>query len=112
MRALFFSPITWDQHLVWMIPAALVVVAAAARVRGSLTAAGYVMLALYIVLTMVLNYEVVGRANWEALKSFHHLGIAMLMLFGLLLASAGPRTRIQSPLGQTNPGTPGMAGGS
>jgi hypothetical protein len=112
MLALFFSPITWDQHLVWMIPAALVVVAAAARVRGSLTAAGYVMLALYIVLTMVLNYEVVGRANWEALKSFHHLGIAMLMLFGLLLASAGPRTRIQSPLGQTNPGTPGMAGGS
>ena len=30
MLALFLSPITWDQHLVWMIPAAYVVVAAAA----------------------------------------------------------------------------------
>jgi len=36
----------------------------------------------------------------------------MLMLFGLLLASAGSRNRIQSPLGQTNAGTSGMAVGS
>jgi hypothetical protein len=89
MLALFFSPITWDQHLVWMIPAAFIVVAAAAQASGGLSRAGYAVLAAYIVLTMVLNYEVVGRANWEALKSYHHLGIAMLMLFGLLLASAG-----------------------
>ena len=47
------------------------------------------MLAVYIVLTMVLNYEVVGSARWEALKSFHHLGIAMLILYGLLLSSRG-----------------------
>jgi hypothetical protein len=109
MLALFFSPITWDQHLVWMIPAAFIVVAAAAQASGGLSRAGYAVLVAYIVLTMVLNYEVVGRANWEALKSFHHLGIAMLMLFGLLLASAGPRNRLQSPLGQTNVGPPGMA---
>jgi hypothetical protein len=72
-----------------MIPAAFIVVAAAAQASGGLSRAGYAVLAAYIVLTMVLNYEVVGRANWEALKSYHHLGIAMLMLFGLLLASAG-----------------------
>lgn len=40
MLALFLSPITWDQHLVWMIPAAVVVVAAAARLSGSLGRAG------------------------------------------------------------------------
>jgi len=29
----------------------------------------------------------VGSARWEALKSYHHLGIAMLILYGLLLSS-------------------------
>ncbi len=89
MLALFLSPITWDQHLVWMIPAAVVVVAAATKLSGSLGRTGYAMLGIYIVLTMVLNYEVVGSARWETLKSFHHLGIAMLILYGLLLSSGG-----------------------
>lgn len=89
LLALFFSPITWDQHLVWMIPAAVVVVSAAARLNGELTRTGYIMLAVYVVLTMVLNYEVVGSSRWEALKSYHHLGIAMLILYGLLLSSRG-----------------------
>lgn len=87
MLALFFSPITWDQHLVWMVPAACVVVAAAIQVQGTLSRAGYVMLGAYVVLTMLLNYEVVGSARWEALKSYHHLGIAMLILYGLLLST-------------------------
>ena len=87
MLALFLSPITWDQHLVWMIPAAFIVVAAAMRVSGELSRAGYVALGVYVVLTMLLNYEVVGSARWEALKSYHHLGIAMLVLYGLLLSS-------------------------
>jgi alpha-1,2-mannosyltransferase len=85
--ALLFSPITWDQHLVWMIPAACVVAAAAAQMSGALSRAGYVMLAVYVILTIVLNYEVVGSARWEALKSFHHLGVALLILYGLLLSS-------------------------
>ncbi|MGE3557802.1 MAG: glycosyltransferase 87 family protein [Nitrospira sp.] len=87
MLALLFSPITWDQHLVWMIPAGCVVVAAAAQLSSGLSRAGYLMLAIYIVLTMVLNYEVVGSARWEALKSFHHLGIALLILYALLLST-------------------------
>ena len=108
--ALLFSPITWDQHLVWMIPAALVVVAAAARMSGRLTGAGYAVLTAYIVLTMVLNYEVVGSAKWEALKSYHHLGIALLILLGLLLTSAGSRNKLQSPCMKTNPGSSIIAG--
>lgn len=55
------------------------------------------MLGIYIVLTMVLNYEVVGSARWEALKSFHHLGIAMLILYGLLLYSRGEWHRLALP---------------
>ena len=111
MLALFFSPITWDQHLVWMIPAAMVVVAAAARVSGSLGRTGYAMLALYIILTIVLNYEVVGRANWEALKSFHHLGIAMLILYGLLLRSNGTVQQHQPLIGKRQPGTSSLVSG-
>lgn len=87
LLALFLSPITWDQHLVWMIPAACIVVAAATKMSGALSRTGYTMLAVYVVLTMVLNYEVVGRVRWEALKSYHHLGIAMLILYGLLLGT-------------------------
>ncbi|MBX3300890.1 MAG: DUF2029 domain-containing protein [Nitrospira sp.] len=90
--ALLFSPITWDQHLVWAIPAACVVVAAATQMRGELSRAGYVMLAVYVVLTMVLNYEVVGSARWEALKSYHHLGIAILILYMLLLSTKRGRS--------------------
>lgn len=89
--ALLFSPITWDQHLVWMIPAACVVVAAAAQLDGGLSRTGYLLLTVYIVLTMVLNYEVVGSARWEALKSFHHLGIALLILYALLLSTKRER---------------------
>lgn len=102
--ALLFSPITWDQHLVWMIPAACVVVAAAARLSGALTRTGYIMLAVYVVLTMVLNYEVVGSAKWEALKSYHHLGIAMLILYALFLSSRGTGSDLGSRLGKMPPG--------
>jgi hypothetical protein len=112
MLALFLSPITWDQHLVWMIPAAYVVVAAAAKMSGGLSRIGYVMLAVYVVLTMVLNYEVVGSARWEALKSYHHLGIAMLILYGLLLSTkrnwSAPNPQPEKILS----GFPRMAGGT
>ncbi|MBH0202548.1 MAG: DUF2029 domain-containing protein [Nitrospira sp.] len=101
MLALLFSPITWDQHLVWMIPAAVTVVAAAARLTGALSRTGYVMLVVYIMLTMVLNYEVVGSAKWEMLKSYHHLGIAMLILYGLLLTSRGGSTFFNPHPGKT-----------
>lgn len=108
MLALLFSPITWDQHLVWMIPAAFIVVAAAARMSGGLSRTGYVMLAVYIVLTMVLNYEVVGSARWEALKSYHHLGIAMLILFGLLLRSNQSDDGLQPTFGKRHSESSGM----
>lgn len=97
LLALFLSPITWDQHLVWMIPAACIVVAAATQMTGALGRTGYAMLAVYIVLTMVLNYEVVGRVRWEALKSYHHLGFAMLILYGLLLSRKRDRTVSDQP---------------
>ena len=111
LLALLFSPITWDQHLVWMIPAAYVVVSAAARLNGELPRTGYIMLALYVVLTMVLNYEVVGSARWEALKSYHHLGIAMLILYGLLLSTKRSWSTPNPHPEKILSGFPRMAGG-
>jgi alpha-1,2-mannosyltransferase len=100
--ALLLSPITWDQHLVWLMPAAFIVVAAA-RTNGGLSYAGNVMLGVYVLLTMILNYEVLGRVRWEVLKSYHHLGIAMLILFGLLLKSNGSSSDLQPSLGNMHP---------
>jgi hypothetical protein len=100
--ALLLSPITWDQHLVWLMPAAFIVVAAA-RTNGGLNYAGNVMLGVYVLLAMILNHEVLGRVRWEVLKSYHHLGIAMLILFGLLLKSNGPSSDLQPSLGNMHP---------
>ncbi len=108
--ALLLSPITWDQHLVWMIPAAFVVVADAAT-KGSMSYIAWGMLGVYIVLTMVLNYEVVGSVRWEALKSFHHLGIAMLILFGLLLSRTSAEIPQKPPFGVMNPRSAEIVGG-
>jgi hypothetical protein len=109
--ALLFSPLTWDQHLVWLMPAAFIVVAAA-RTSGGLSYGGYVMLGIYGLLTMVLNYEVLGRVRWELLKSYHHLGIAMLILFGLLLKSNGPSSDLQQSLGNVRSSSSEVVGGT
>ena len=65
------------------------------------------MLGVYVLLTMVLNHELVvktlGRVTWEALKSYHPLGIAMLILFGLLLKSKGTLSNLQPSLGNMRP---------
>jgi alpha-1,2-mannosyltransferase len=108
--ALLLSPITWDQHLVWLMPAALIV-AAAARTKGGLSYAGYVMLGVYVLLTMVLNYELLGKVRWEFLKSYHHLGFAMLILFGLLLKNNGPSSELQPSFRNMRPRVPKVIGG-
>ncbi|MCP9452005.1 MAG: DUF2029 domain-containing protein [Nitrospira sp.] len=109
MLALFLSPITWDQHLVWMIPAVCVVVTAAQR-NNEWNHIRSVLLGLYIVLTVVLNYEIVGSAWWEVLKSYHHLGVAMLILYGLLLQSDGSSTLHQSHMKDLLSGSSTMVG--
>jgi len=61
---------------------------------------------------MVLNYEVVGSARWEALKSYHHLGFAMLILFGLLLRSNQPANGLQSSFDEVRTQPSGIVGQS
>lgn len=94
----------------WLMPAAFIV-AAAARTKGGLSYAGYIMLGVYVLLTMVLNYEILGKVRWEILKSYHHLGFAMLILFGLLLRNNGPSSDLQLSFRNMRPRVPKVVGG-
>lgn len=91
--ALLLSPMTWQQHLAWLLPGAYVVLAAA-RFRHSFTSPEWVALALYILLAMVLNYEVLGKARFEMFLSYHPFGIAMILLFGLIVGIGSQRSEI------------------
>ncbi len=82
--ALLLSPMTWQQHLAWLLPGAFVVLTAA--VRNQLKTPEWVMLGVYIVLVMVLNYEVLGKPRFQTFLSYHPFGVAMILLFGLIVA--------------------------
>jgi alpha-1,2-mannosyltransferase len=99
LLTLLFSPMTWQQHLVWVVPAAFVVVASA-RSGGGMSKTEWMMMGAYIVLTMILNYEVLGREKFHVLMSYHPFGIAVLVLFGLVVLCSyrGRRTRAGSRL--------------
>lgn len=81
--ALLLSPMTWQQHLAWLLPGAFVVLTAA--VRNQLKTPAWVLLGIYIVLVMVLNYEVLGKPRFQTFLSYHPFGIAMILLFGLIV---------------------------
>ncbi|MDH5641815.1 MAG: hypothetical protein OEY28_11020, partial [Nitrospira sp.] len=83
--ALLLSPMTWQQHLTWLVPAVFVVLVSAWR-TGGLRPTEWGMLGGYILLTMVLNYEVLGKARFLVLLSYHPSGVAMILLFGLVVS--------------------------
>ena len=81
---LLLSPITWQQHLVWLIPA-LYIVVADILVGGRISMPRAAAFSGYIVLTMVLNYEVLGKHRFAMVLSYHPFAIAMLLVLGLLM---------------------------
>jgi hypothetical protein len=68
------------------VPGAFVVLAAA-RFHNPLRAPEWMALGLYIMLAMVLNYEVLGKSRFQMFLSYHPFGIAMILLFGLIVAA-------------------------
>lgn len=83
--ALLLSPMTLQQHLAWLLPGAFVVFAAA-RFRNALKTPEWMALGIYVVLTMVLNYEVLGKSRFTIFLSYHPFGVAMILLFGLIVS--------------------------
>jgi alpha-1,2-mannosyltransferase len=100
--ALLLSPMTWQQHLAWLLPGAFVVLAAA-RFRQELKTPEWMVLGVYIVLVMVLNYEVLGKARFETFLSYHPFGIAMILLFALIV---GIRSETSTIVLGKQPSTP------
>ncbi|HET8721620.1 MAG TPA: glycosyltransferase family 87 protein, partial [Nitrospira sp.] len=89
--ALLLSPMTWQQHLAWLLPGAFVVLAAA-RFGAPLKTLQWMALGIYAMLAVVLNYEVLGKSRFGAFLSYHPFGIAMIVLFGLIVgARSGTR---------------------
>ncbi len=80
------SPVTWLQHLVFLIPAAFLIVAGhrAFRRLGGL---GLAAIGAYAVFAVFLSRNVVGRTNSLVLLSYHTHTLAMLLLLGLLMAN-------------------------
>jgi hypothetical protein len=86
--ALLLSPMTWQQHLVWLLPGVFVVLASA-RLRNGLKTPEWLMLGAYTVLVMVLNYEVLGKSGFGMFLSYHPFGVAMILLFGMVVGMRG-----------------------
>jgi alpha-1,2-mannosyltransferase len=99
------SPVTWLQHLAWVVPATWLI--ARAYLSGERRDPRFrVALGLYIFLSLVLNRELVGRENYYLLLSWHMHTVCQLLLLGMLAAvarrkptaSATPQTNMPSIL--------------
>jgi alpha-1,2-mannosyltransferase len=89
--ALLFCPVTWVQHLVWLVPA-LYLIAGKAMGEARLSAVAWGVLSVYVFLVVVLNYEVLGKQNFAHVMSYHPFTVAMLLVFLLvMLPDAAPR---------------------
>ena len=98
---LFLSPVTWIQHLPWIVPALYWIVAKACSHDG-LSPLSKVAMGLYVMIAVVLNYEVLGKQNFLVFLNFKPFTIGMLLIFAvLLLQSQKTRTFSHSPFPAT-----------
>lgn len=97
--AMLLSPVAWVQHLVWLIPA-LVVILADMRAQDGLSRPAWVMLGVYVIITQVLNYEFLGKQMGEVVLSYRPFTIGMLLVFGLLMMHAREASDMWSPAGR------------
>ena len=81
---LFLSPVTWIQHLPWIVPALYWIVAKACSHDG-LSQLSKVAMGLYVMIAVVLNYEVLGKQNFLVFLNFKPFTIGMLLIFAVLL---------------------------
>lgn len=81
---LFLSPLTWIQHLPWLVPALYWIVAKASSHDG-VNQLSKIALGLYIMLAVVLNYELLGKQAYTIFLSFKPFTIGMILLFIILM---------------------------
>ncbi len=94
------SPVTWLQHLSFLLPATYLLAAEhLAFRRWSRPVAA--VLAAYVVVTVVCNRGVVGRDASLLLFSWHAHTWAILGLLGLLMGSRPTTRSAVEPVGRT-----------
>lgn len=81
---LMLSPLTWIQHLPWLVPALYWVVTKGCSHDG-LNHTSKIALGLYALLAVVLNYELLGKHNYTVFLSFKPFAIGMLLVLVILL---------------------------
>ena len=85
--SVLLAPVAWIQHLVVVIPALYVI--AARRRLGELSGAATAAMAVYFVLAILLNREILGRERYLFLLAYGLHTWAML----IVLAGLSPRSR-------------------
>ena len=82
--ALLLCPVTWNQHLVWLVPA-LYGVVLDARSEGGLGMLRTLALGVYVLLAVILTHDVLGKQRFDVLMNYHPFTIAMLLLLAMAL---------------------------
>jgi hypothetical protein len=97
---LLFSPITWGQHCVAVIPACYFI-SALFLARGQFPRWMVALLGVYILFVVVLSRDLVGRAHSLLLASYHVETFSILILLALVIAAA------RMSLAEVKPARPG-----
>jgi hypothetical protein len=81
---LFLSPLTSIQHLPWLVPALYWIVPKACS-RDGLNQLSKVVMGLYVMMPIVLIYEVLGKQKFLVFLSLNPFTMGMLLIFAVLM---------------------------
>ena len=84
-----FSPVTWLQHLPWVLPCTCLLVERY-RSTGLRDRTLQIGLGLYAFMVVVINRELVGRETYYLLLSWHMHTLCQLLLLGMLATTRRP----------------------
>ena len=87
---LLYSPLTWGQHCVGVLPACYLI-SALAIVRGGMPRWMWGVIGSWILFTLVLNREIVGKSMHWLLQSYH---VETFCIVGLLAVVFGCSRRL------------------
>jgi len=93
------SPVTWLQHLSFLLPAAYLLMAERLAFRGWSRPVS-AMLLIYAVVTVICNRGFIGREAGLLLMSWHAHTWAILGLLGLLMATRPTTRSARGPVAQ------------